>query len=71
MSEKIIENNEELAFGMNFEEFSKFYNENVKFSNKVNPNHPEHDVDETFMELLEKGCRVLIKESAEIVKELI
>jgi len=64
-------NNKKLAFGMNYKEFCKLY-ENIECNDdEMISDTPLKKKGETFIEFLEKGGHSLIKENSDIVKKLI
>lgn len=55
------ENMEKTAFGMNFEEFGKLYEECKGFNEELNKNHPTHEEKEPFVAFLKRGYALLNK----------
>lgn len=64
-------NEEKKAFGMNFKEFSKFYDDIIGFEDEFNKNHKIAENGESLVDFICDGSDDLLQEDSDIMPNLI
>lgn len=58
------------AMGITKEVFKEMYNEYSGFNNTFNKNHPSYGENENFLDFLNAGSQLLVKENADLVADI-